>query len=199
MNSRDRVFLALVCKEADRVPIGELVIEQTVVEKFNRIYGTAYQDCVDFALGQGVDLVGDRADFGRVETFGDGTYTDKWGCLYKPYSAHPLKGPIEYDDSLKTYTFPDPDDPALLGRLEAFVKKAGKQIAINFHGRVAFMWSVYLMGMDNLLMAMALKPDFVHELFTRVADVNIRLIKTQSAPARIPSLSAMIIVPTRGR
>ena len=39
------------------------------------------------------------------------------------------------------------------------------------------MWSVFLMGMDNLLMAMALEPDFVHQLFTRMADVNIEVIR----------------------
>ena len=39
------------------------------------------------------------------------------------------------------------------------------------------MWSVFLMGMDKLMMAMALEPGFVHELFSRVADVNIAIIR----------------------
>ena len=39
------------------------------------------------------------------------------------------------------------------------------------------MWSVFLMGMDNLLIAMATEPDFAHALLARVADLNIRVIR----------------------
>ena len=78
---------------------------------------------------------------------------------------------------LDNYEFPDPDAPHRLGGLEHLVEKAEGKLAVNFHCRVAFMWSVFLMGMDKLMVAMALEPGFVHELFSRMADVNIVVIR----------------------
>jgi hypothetical protein len=50
---------------------------------------------------------------------------------------------------------PNPDAPNRLGGLEELIEKAKGRVDINFHCRVAFMWSVFLMGMDNLLLSMA--------------------------------------------
>ena len=176
MNSYDRVMIALERKRPDRVPIGEFVIDKKVLDGFDK----GYKDVVDFAFGEGLDLVGTVADFITVETFADGSYADEWGCIYRPsndYVAHPVKGPIVTAEDFENYKFPDPYAAHRLGNLEELVEKADGNLAINFHCRVAFMWSVYLMGMDNLLMAMVLQPDFVHKLFTKMADVNIEVIR----------------------
>ena len=176
MNSRSRIIAALQLQQPDRVPIGEFVIDRKVIAGFN----PGYHDVVDFALAEGLDLVGAVATFNTTETRPDGTYRDEWGCTYKPaadYISHPIQGPIATPDDLARYRFPDPDAPHRLGNLEQLVAKAQGRLAVNFHCRVAFMWSVFLMGMDNLLMALALQPDFVHELFTKMADVNIQVIR----------------------
>ncbi len=39
------------------------------------------------------------------------------------------------------------------------------------------MWAAFLMGMDNLLIAMVDNPNFVYELFKKIADNNIEMIK----------------------
>ena len=176
MNSYERVMAALDLKQPDRVPIGEILIDKKVIDGF----GKGYEDVIDFAFGEGLDLVGAVANFATVQTLPDGSYLDEWGCTYKPsrdYVAHPIKGPIETPQDLEKYQFPDPYAPHRLGGLEKLVEKANGKLAINFHCRVAFMWSVFLLGMDNLLMAMALHPGFVHELFTKMADVNIEVIR----------------------
>lgn len=167
---------ALELKQPDRVPIGEFVIDRKVIAGF----GKGYEDVIDFALGEGLDLVGTVGNFATVKTFADGSYIDEWGCTYRPsedYVAHPVKGPVATPEDLKNYQFPDPYAENRLGGLEKLVEKADGKLAINFHCRVAFMWSVFLMGMDNLLMCMALQPDFIHELFTKMADVNIEVIR----------------------
>jgi len=176
MTSKERVLCALNLQEPDRVPTGEIVIDRKIIADF----GKGYEDVVDLALGEGIDFVGAVAYFGATETFDDGGYIDEWGCTYGPTSdfvAHPTKGPISCADDLKNYVLPDPNAPDRLGGLEKFVEKADGKISINFHARVAFMWAVFLMGMDKLLMAMAMEPEFVHELFGKVADANIAVIR----------------------
>ena len=176
MNSYERVMTTMGLKQPDRVPIGEFVIDRKVIDGF----GKGYEDVIDFAFGEGLDLAGTTIKFENVETFADGSFVDEWGCTYKPsgdYVSHPVKGPIATPEDLRNYRFPDPYAQHRLGGLEKIVEKADGRLVVNFHCRVAFMWSVFLMGMDNLLMAMALQPDFIHELFTKMADVNIEVIR----------------------
>ena len=176
MNARERVICALSLEEPDCVPVGELaVIDKKVMGGF----GKNYKDVVEFAAGEGLSIIGIYPDFNVVKN-ADGNFSDDWGCIYGPTKedfAHPVKGPIATRHDLERYEFPDPDVPYRLNVLPEIIKKAKGEIAVNFHSRVAFMWSVYLMGMDNLLTTMALDRDFAHELFTKVADVNIRIIK----------------------
>ena len=175
-NGRERILRVLDGERPDAVPVGELVIDPKVI----RGMGKGYEDAVDMALGEDVSLITAVARFDPVETRDDGTYIDEWGCTYKSTEdviAHPIKDAIAVGDDIDHYDFPDPEAPHRLGDLERFVAKADGKVAINFHSRVAFMWSVYLMGMDNLLMAMAMEPDYVHALLTRVADLNIRVIR----------------------
>ena len=176
MQGRERILTVLNGGEPDEVPIGELGIDAKVFKGF----GKGYRNEVDFALGEGLSLITAIARFNKIHEQADGCWQDEWGCTYgiqTDVMAHPIKGPISLDTDLSKFPFPDPDSPWRLGKLKELVDVADGRIAINFHGRVAFMWSVYLMGMDNLLMAMALEPEFVHELFCRVADINIKVLQ----------------------
>jgi uroporphyrinogen decarboxylase len=173
---KERVITALQLAESDVVPIGELVIDNTVINGFKK----GYSDVIDFAFGEGVGLVGTVAKFDIVNRLPNGSFIDEWGCTYGPSKdmvAHPISGPISSVEDLENHVFPDPESSSRLGNLVQLVEKADGKIAVNFHSRVAFMWSVFLMGMDNLLTAMLLEPDFVHCLFRRVADLNIRVIE----------------------
>lgn len=176
MTGRERIHAVMAKRETDEVPIGELGIDARVIEGFRKGYGNE----VEFALGEGLSLVTTVAHFNKVREHPDGTWEDEWGCTYglqTEYVSHPLRGPVTTDTDLSKFPFPDPDAPRRLGKLPELVAASGGRIAINFHSRVAFMWSVYLMGMDNLFLAMAMKPDFVHDLLSRVADANIRTIR----------------------
>ncbi|MHC4123627.1 MAG: uroporphyrinogen decarboxylase family protein [Planctomycetota bacterium] len=176
MTPKERVICALELREPDCVPVGEFIVDPRTIKAFNK----GYEDVIDFALGEGLGLVGTRAYFKTIEKLPDGCYMDEWGCIYKEnaeYIAHPIKAPIKTEEDFEKHQFPDPEAPHVLADLEKFVKKADNKTVVNFHHRVTFMWSVYLMGMDDLLMAMALKPDFAHRLFKKVADINIRILQ----------------------
>jgi uroporphyrinogen decarboxylase len=55
------------------------------------------------------------------------------------------------------------------------VKRYKGRRAIRFGHRAAFMWSAYLMDMDNLLANMLVEPETVHLLMDKVLETNIRL------------------------
>jgi len=176
ISSKERVVTALNRKEPDRVPVGELVIDNKVIKGFNK----NYKDVVDLAFGEGVDLVGEIAKYKVIKKLPDNQYIDEWGCLYKiskDVVDHPIKGPITDKDDLKKIEFPDSNLAHRFGKLRNFVKKAKGKIAINFHCRLDFMWAVFLMGMDNLMISMIDKPDFIHELLKKIADNNIKMIR----------------------
>jgi len=176
MNALERFLYALNLKEPDYVPIGEFVIDEKVIRGF----GKGYRDSVDFALGEGLSFVSTFPVFKTIRTLANGNYVDEWGCTYSAGNevfSFPIKGPIVSRQDLKNLNLPKPDCPHRLGLLPAIVERVKGKLAINFHYRVAFMWSVYLMGMENFLSTMVLDPDFIHRILSKVADVNIEIIK----------------------
>lgn len=175
MNSQERVRAALLGEPLDRVPIVEFVIDPKVAMA---LVPTA-SDIADACDQLGLDSIANSAIFLRVKEHGD-EYQDEWGVIYRTgpqVVSHPLQGPIRTKDDLSRWTPPDPDAPFRLNALKKNVRRYKGKRAIFFHHRAAFMWSAYLVGLDHLLELFYDDPAFVHELFTKVAAVNERIIR----------------------
>ncbi len=176
MNSAERVFAALKRQVPDRVPIIEFVID----EKVRRALFPDKWEIGEFSEAIGLDAVGTGLHFkGHNET--EKTYYDEWGVFYHKSVeavAHPVKGPIESKDDLLKWSPPDPDAPWRLGNLPALVQRYKGKKAIIVHHRAAFMWSAYLVGLDNLLMYFAIDPEFANELMDKVLDANIEMVRS---------------------
>ena len=176
MNSVERVQAALSLQQPDRVPVLEFVVDEKVARE-------AVPGCADVsdAMDQlGMDGVGCGAEFRRISEHADGTYTDEWGVRYRPGPeavAHPLNGPIVTADDAAAYVPPDPDAPGRLGKLPGLVARYKGKRAICFHHRAAFMWSAYLMGIDNLLANFLLEPELVDLVMDKVLAVNITVVR----------------------
>jgi uroporphyrinogen decarboxylase len=177
MTSYERVKIALELKgEPDRVPIVEFVIDPKIIKKAC----PDAKDQADFAEIMGLDSVSCGAVFNKVSEYPDGTYIDEWGVTYKSgpeVVSHPIRGPIQTIDDLKSYTPPDPDASYRLGKLPDLVRRFKKKKAIIFSHRAAFMWSCYLNGIDNLLMNFLLQPEFAHLLLDKVVRTNEKIIR----------------------
>jgi uroporphyrinogen decarboxylase len=91
--------------------------------------------------------------------------------------AHPIKGPIETIEDALAYATPDPDAPERLGKLPDLVARYKGRRAICFHHRAAFMWSAYLMGIDNILMNLLAEPDLVEVVLDKVLKCNMRIVQ----------------------
>lgn len=176
MTSVERVQAALSLQQPDRVPVLEFVVDEKVAR-------AAVPGCLDVADAMdrlGMDCVGCGAAFRRTVEHADGTYTDEWGVRYQPGPeavAHPLNGPIQTVEEAEAYVPPDPHAPGRLGQLPELVARYKGKRAICFHHRAAFMWSAYLMGIDNLLANFLLEPEMVEHVMDKVLAVNIATVR----------------------
>lgn len=176
MNSYERVMIALAVGEPDRVPLIEALIDPNVV----RALCPQVKDQNEFEDLMGLDAVSCFVQFRKISERSDGTYFDEWGVRYKPNSevvTHPVEGPIRLSEDLKNYQTPDPDAPWRLGKIPELVHRYKGKKAIVFHQRAAFMWSVYLNGMENLLMNFLTEPEFAHQLMDKVLAVNLKIAR----------------------
>jgi uroporphyrinogen decarboxylase len=176
MNSVERVLAALRRTEPDRVPVLEILIDETVIR-------AAVPDCHDMADGMDrldMDSVGCGPQFFNVRDSSNGAYADEWGVTYRPNAEaidHPIRGPIRTLADAKAYRPPDPNAPHRLGLLPELVRRYKGRRAILFHHRAAFMWSAYLMGLDNLLMNFLAEPELVEIVMDKVLECNMRIAR----------------------
>ncbi|MBN2882373.1 MAG: hypothetical protein JXN10_02520 [Clostridia bacterium] len=176
MNGYQRIMKAMSLEKPDRTPIAEFLIDKNVYRHFF----PAAKSQIDLEIAWDFDAVGCGARFNVVEQFSDGTFIDEWMVTYQRNSeevAHPIKGCINSMDDLKNYTPPDPYHPDRLGELHELVRKYKGEKAITFRHRAAFMWSCYLMGIDNMLMNFILNPDLCHAVLDMVLEVNLQIVR----------------------
>jgi uroporphyrinogen decarboxylase len=126
--------------------------------------------------------------------------------------AHPGQGPITSIEDAHAYTPPDPEAPRRVGKLPELVERYKGRRAICFHHRAAFMWSAYLMGLDNLLMNFLAEPELVEVTMEKVLRCNMRIVQRairagaeviilgddyagNSGPLMSPALFARFVLP----
>ncbi|MHB8903327.1 MAG: uroporphyrinogen decarboxylase family protein [Thermoguttaceae bacterium] len=176
MNSPERVLCALRLGRPDRVPVVEFVMDEKVAR-------AAVPGCLDVADCMDrldMDGVGCGAAFARVSENADGSYVDEWGVTYRTNTeavAHPLRGPIRTLADARAYQPPDPHAPHRLGKLPELVARYRGRRAICFHHRAAFMWSAYLMGIDNILMNFLAEPELVEIVLDKVLACNLEIVR----------------------
>lgn len=176
MTSTERVRIALQKRKPDRVPILEFVVDIGVA----RAVIPDCRDAADFMNCAGFDGVCCGAQFAKTREFPDGRYIDEWGVTYlagPETVAHPLEGPIRTLNDAHIYKPPDPEAPHRLEMLERLVRCYKGRRAICFHHRAAFMWSAYLMGMENILADFLVEPENVEILMDKVLDANIAVVR----------------------
>ena len=176
MNSVERVHAALRLQQPDRVPVVEFVVD----EKVARLAVPDCRDVADCMDRLDLDGVSCGAYFQKVRENADGSYVDEWGVTYKPGPeavAHPIRGPIQTLADARAYTPPDPDAPQRLGALPELVRRYRGKRAILFHHRAAFMWSAYLMGIDNLLMNLLAEPEMAEIVLDKVLEANMGVVR----------------------
>ncbi|MBC8876693.1 MAG: hypothetical protein H8E44_45265 [Planctomycetes bacterium] len=188
MDARERVFLALAHEEPDRIPI-DYWATSTVSERLRGHYGLSTQEellqhlDVDFRYIDGPKYVGPEP---RVHD--DGSVEDHWGVprvrvetgsgehtsIYQEVITFPLKNAESLDEIRDYPKWPSPDwfDYDCVRQQVAEARQTGRVVVFmgdRMNRAAQLKPAMYLRGIDQILMDLALDPEIAEYIFQRVA------------------------------
>ncbi len=181
MTSRERVLAAIDHTEPDRPPVDYWATSEVTASLMSR-FGLDTREALLRRLGIDVRYVSGRYVGPELpKSSAEGWWEDVWGVrrkkiaydggTYEEAVEYPLAGATEAGQ-LDDYRWPDPawfdfsNIPAECDALEGF---ALANDVDRLHRTSVIKAAEYLVGMEKLMMDMALAPDFVSELFRRIA------------------------------
>jgi uroporphyrinogen decarboxylase len=171
MTKREIIKLVLDGKKPPYVPWSFKFTEEPK-KQLQKHYGV---DDLDPVLGNHILNLG--SDIGFFEEIEPDMFQDVFGVVWDRTIDKDIGDPrspyVISEPSMDGVKFPDPHDPRFFANIESEIEKKPDlfrlfQIGFSLYERA---WS--MRGMENLLMDMMMYPDFVHELFTKIADYNI--------------------------
>jgi len=191
MTPRERVLTALDHAEPDRVPVDYWATSE-VTESLKARLGCASEEELLRRLGVDVRYV-PHAYCGPELPRGDDWWVDMWGVKrrrvaydgghYDEVVEYPLAA-AESSEDLDGHAWPDAAwyDFSGLPQACAGLKRFALANDVDRLNRTCVVKAAeYLVGMEKLMMDMALRPEFVEALFGRIArfylDANERLFK----------------------
>ncbi len=161
-------------EEPDRVPHFEWIIDRKVREAI--LPGASMEE---FTLRMGLDAILTAPDFAK-EPVGPKRSRNEWGVITEQTAeehGYPVEGPIRTMDDLRRYQVPDPHAPGRYRSLERLVAKYKGKLAIGVHLNDVFSIPRNLMGLENLLIAIADDPELVGALVDLSVRGNIEMAR----------------------
>jgi uroporphyrinogen decarboxylase len=175
MTSEERVLRVLRRQEPDRVPHFEWLVDRRVREALL----PGCQSHNEFALKMGHDAVLVDPNF-KKERVGQNRWHSEWGYVTQDTPEEhgiEVESPIKSMADFERYTPPDPHAPGRYASIEAAVRDYEGNKAVVVHMNDVFSLPRYLMGMQELLMALVTEPDLVRALVEMSVTVNLEMAK----------------------
>jgi uroporphyrinogen decarboxylase len=175
LTSKERILRVLQRQEPDRVPHFEWLVDR----KVRNAILPGCRDHNDFAVRMGHDAVLVDPHFTK-EPLGEGRYRSEWGYIgQKTQEEHGIEvaSPIATMADFERYTPPDPRAPGRYASVERALAEYGNERAVIVHLNDVFSLPRYLMGMENLLMAIVAAPDLVQALVDMSVEINLSMAK----------------------
>ena len=181
MTSKERVKIALAREMPDRIPITADFVPEAKKRLMKHFNTDDYYDML-VKLGNDVLVAGSGPGFSY---YGEGEeYTCPWGIGFKyvrnnsgSYTEmvyHPLSDDPD-GTKLAEYRIPDPDADDVVATMRDIIKRYGDSHFIcGFLACSIFEAGWYLHGLQDTIMDMIARPDYVHALFDKVMDFPLR-------------------------
>jgi uroporphyrinogen decarboxylase len=166
-------------REPDRVPHFEWLVDRRVREAIL----PGCRDPNDFAVRVGQDAVLVDPIF-RKTPLGDGRSLSEWGYVSQQTQEEhgiEVESPIRTLDDLARYTPPDPCEAPRYAAIEQALADYGDTHAVIVHLNDVFSLPRYLMGMENLLMAVVSEPELVRALVDQSVDLKQNMAREVAA------------------
>ncbi len=179
LSSEERVTRALERREPDRVPHFEWVVDKKVRSAL--LPGCASH--TEFAVKMGHDAVLAEVSF-RRESVGPGRWKTEWGYVVQDSEEeHGIEvgSPIHSIEELNGYRPPDVREPWRYEAIEKTVGLFAGKKAVIVHLNDVFSLPRYLIGYENLLMAIAADPALVRALVDLSVELNLAMAKEAAA------------------
>jgi uroporphyrinogen decarboxylase len=137
---------------------------------------TAHYGSEDIGSVVGNHLLGLGSDIGFFEALGDDRFKDVFGVVWDR-SVDKDIGVVEQAvlpaADLGGYEFPDPLDPRFFADIPEKIELYADRFRVYQVGFSLYERAWTMRGMENLLCDFIANPEFVHDLFARIADYNI--------------------------
>jgi uroporphyrinogen decarboxylase len=175
MTSEERVLRVLQRQQPDRVPHFEWVVDHRVREAI--CPGCKSHD--DFAVQMGHDAIIVDLNY-KKERVGENRWLSEWGYVTQDTNEEhgiEVESPIKTLADFERFTPPNPHAPGRFAAVEAAVQKYKGDKAVIVHLNDVFSLPRYLMGMQDLLMAIVIQPELVRALVEMSVTVNLELAK----------------------
>lgn len=175
LTPKERIMRALRREVPDRVPHFEWLVDKKVRDAL--LPGNKGHN--DFAVRMGHDAVLVDPAFKKTP-LPDGRYISEWGYVgQKTQEEHGIEveSPIQTMADFEKYVPPDPCAPGRYAPVEEALATYGDHYAVIVHLNDVFSLPRYLMGMENLLMAIVAEPELVAALVDMSVDINLKMAK----------------------
>ena len=186
MTSRERVLAALRREKTDRVPVDLWITrasEACLAEHLGCAPGEPLRETLNIDMRT---LFPEYTGPPLART--DTSETDLWGVVrsevrtarsrYMEVSHYPLADANTVDD-LDRYDWPNPDRFDCAGFSDELAARKGRHAIVLCDERTnrttVLHQAIYLLGMEKLMMDLALNEAFITELFRRIADFYLAL------------------------
>jgi len=179
LTSFERLMRVLRREEPDRVPHFEWLVDPKVREALCPGCKTHNE----FAVRMGHDVVLVGPDF-KKEQVSPERWLSEWGFVFVyGVEVHgvEVESPIKTMADFECYTPPDPHAPGRYASIEEAVREFKGDKAIGVHLNDVFSIPRYLMGMENLLMAIITDPELVRALVDMSVEINLEMAKEVAA------------------
>ncbi len=177
LTSAERVMLALNRQQPDRVPHFEWLVNPAVRQALLPGCKTHHE----FAVKMGHDAILVGPHFGKKQ-LGPDKFLSEWGFTFMyGHEEHGVEiepeCPIKSMADFKNFTPPPLDAPGRYDEIEWAVREFKGDKAVGVHLNDVFSLPRYLMGMTNLLMAVALEPELVMALVNMSVEYNLEMAR----------------------
>ena len=179
MTSEERVLCVLQRQVPDRVPHFEWLVDRKVREALC----PGCRNHHDFAVQIGQDAVIVDPIF-RKERVGANRWRSEWGFVTQDTAEEhgiEVESPVKSMADFEHFIPPDPHLPERFTAVENTIHKYKGHKAVIVHLNDVFSLPRYLMGMQDLLMAILTEPELVKALVEMSVTINLELAKEVAA------------------
>lgn len=132
----------------------------------------------DWETVMGNHILGLGRGIGYMEEVGNDCVKDHFGVVWdrsRDKDIGVVKNYLLPEPTLSGYTFPDPHEARFFNSIPELIERHPDRFRVFHIGFSLYERAWTLRGMENLLMDFVENPEFVHELFDRIADWNIAM------------------------